>query len=57
MALLWLIVAANQRATVDSGICAGRGLSLEQLGQLLGTGFERLALWVGGYVVPCVVHH
>ena len=52
IALLWLIVAANQVRNVDGSVFAGRRLSLEQLEQLLGTGFERLALWVGGYVVP-----
>jgi hypothetical protein len=58
IALLWLIIAGNQVTNVDGSICAGRRLSLDQLKkQLLGTGFERLALWVGGYVVPYVVHH
>ena len=49
IALLWLIVAANQVRNVDGSVFAGRRLSLEQLEQLLSTGFERLAFWVDGY--------
>ena len=53
IALLWLFVVANQVSNVDRSICAGHRLSLEQLEQLLGTRFERLALWVGGYDIDC----